>query len=80
MSRMRLGFFILIVFLVGGCDTGIHQRMNCVCLIDYSGSLSEETLHRYIEIISTDVVRRLGEKDRLTILPIDEGAKTEAVN
>jgi hypothetical protein len=79
MSRMWLGFFILIVFLVGGCDTGIHKRLNCICLIDYSGSLSEETLHRYIEIISTDVVRRLGEKDRLTVLPIDEGAKTEAV-
>ncbi len=79
MSRMWLGFFILIVFLAGGCDTGIHQRLNCICLIDYSGSLSEETLHRYIEIISTDIVGHLGEKDRLTVLPIDEGAKTEAV-
>jgi hypothetical protein len=76
---MWLAISILILILFGGCDTGIHERLNCICLIDYSGSLSEETLHRYIEIISTDVLQRLGEKDRLTVLPIDEGAKTEAV-
>lgn len=65
--------------LLAGCDTGTHQRLNCICLIDYSGSLSEEALHRYVQIISSDVLRRIGERDRLVVLPIDEGAKTKAV-
>jgi hypothetical protein len=79
MKRTGLGLAVLCALLLGGCDTGAHQRLNCICLIDYSGSLSEETLHRYVEIISSDVLQRLGERDRLVVLPIDEGAKTEAV-
>lgn len=64
---------------LGGCDTGTHQRLNCICLIDYSGSLPEQTLRRYVEVISSEVYSRLGERDRLVVIPIDEGAKTEAV-
>jgi hypothetical protein len=79
MNRAWLAISMIVLILIGGCDTGLHQRMNCICLIDYSGSLSEETLHRYIEIISTDILRRMGERDRLIVLPIDEGAKMEAV-
>ncbi|HUI28722.1 MAG TPA: hypothetical protein VLX91_00795 [Candidatus Acidoferrales bacterium] len=77
----RIGLILSIVVLLaaGGCNTGTRQRMNCICLIDYSGSLSEQTLHRYIEIISSDILKRLREKDRLVVLPIDEGAKTVAV-
>ncbi len=62
-----------------GCETGTQQRLNCICLIDYSGSLPEKTLERYVEIISSEIFKQLNEKDRLIVLPIDEGAKTEAV-
>ena len=79
MNRITLLFLIFIPFLSGGCNTGTHQRLNCICLIDYSGSLPEQTLHRYIELISDEVYSRLGERDRLIVIPIDEGAKTEAV-
>jgi hypothetical protein len=79
MNRIGLYVVLLSLILCGGCDTGTNQRLNCICLIDYSGSLSEQTLHLYVETISSDVLRRLGEKDRLVVLPIDEGAKTEAV-
>lgn len=79
MRRILLVIIAGLGFLVWGCDTGTVQRLNCICLIDYSGSLSEQTLHRYVEIISSDILRRLGEKDRLVVLPIDEGAKTKAV-
>lgn len=79
MNRIILGVSVLSCLLLGGCDTGTYQRLNCICLIDYSGSLSEQTLHRYVQIISSDVLRRLGEKDRLVVIPIDEGAKTKAV-
>jgi hypothetical protein len=79
MNRMSFYAVLLALLLCGGCDTGTVQRLNCICLIDYSGSLAEETLHLYVETIRSDVLRRLGEKDRLVVLPIDEGAKTEAV-
>jgi len=79
MKRIGLCLAILVASLQSGCDTGTQQRLNCICLIDYSGSLSEQTLHRYVDIISSDVLHHLGEKDRLVVLPIDEGAKTIAV-
>ena len=75
-------FFTLLLFVNAivfmGCETGTRQRLNCICLIDYSGSLTEKTLERYIQIISSDILKQLSEKDRLIVLPIDEGAKTEA--
>ncbi len=79
--RLRIAFIATLVTLtaLSGCDTGTRQRLNCICLIDYSGSLSEQTLHRYVDIISSEVLRRLDESDRLTVIPIDEGAKTKAV-
>jgi len=78
MKRIVLSMAVA-ALLLSGCDTGTHQRLSCICLIDYSGSLSEETLHRYVQIISSDVLRRIRERDRLVVLPIDEGAKTKAV-
>lgn len=79
MKRFGQALVFVGMLVLGGCTTGTHQRLNCICLIDYSGSLPDETLRRYIDIISGDVYRRLGERDRLVVIPIDEGAKTEAV-
>ena len=61
------------------CSTGEQKRLNCICLIDFSGSLSKDALHGYIHTISSDILQNLDERDRLVVLPIDEGAKTEAV-
>jgi hypothetical protein len=80
MTRKGLTAILFGLLVFGGCDTGTVQRLNCICLIDYSGSLSQETLHLYVETIRSDVLARLGERDRLVVLPIDEGAKTKAVN
>jgi hypothetical protein len=79
MKRLGLAFAVFGALLLGGCDTGTYHRLNCICLIDYSGSLSPETLHQYVTIISSDILGRMREKDRLIVLPIDEGAKTKAV-
>ncbi|MDE3057027.1 MAG: hypothetical protein KGJ59_03610 [Bacteroidota bacterium] len=70
---------VTIAFIFIGCETGTQQRLNCICLIDYSGSLPDKTLQRYIQIISSEIFHHLDEKDRLIVLPIDEGAKTEPV-
>lgn len=62
-----------------GCDMNTKNRLNCICLIDYSGSLTEESLKNYSEIITNTVFSNLNEADRLIVIPIDEGAKTQAI-
>lgn len=79
MNRIATVLTVFSLMFFGGCDTGAHQRLNCICLIDYSGSLSEETVHQYVGTISSEILSRMREKDRLVVLPIDEGAKTKAV-
>lgn len=69
-------FFLLLVF---GCARETTNRLNCICLIDFSGSLSQKTLQNYVKIISYNIMMNLGEHDRLIVMPIDEGSKTEAV-
>jgi len=68
----------LLSFHLIGCDTGLHHRRNFVCLIDYSGSMKEEDLHRYVKVISNNILGHLEENDRLVVLPIDGASKTEA--
>ena len=71
---------LLMIFLtLISCEQNIKKRMNCICLIDFSGSLSEKTLNDYIHTISYDLLRNMDQYDRLIVLPIDEGAKIEAV-
>jgi hypothetical protein len=69
----------LLLTIIFSCSAQTQNRLNCICLIDYSGSLSEATLENYINIISFDIFQNLNEKDRLIVLPIDEGAKIKAV-
>ncbi len=65
--------------VISGCGPGVQHRLDIVSLIDFSGSLSEETVDRYIVIITSHILGNLDEKDRLVVLPIDEGAKREPV-
>ena len=73
---------LIIVFSISsivGCSNPIEERKNIICLIDYSGSISEETLNNYATIISKDVFENLGPHDKFCVMPIDEGAKTQPV-
>ena len=70
--------FLFLLFL-NGCDDQTKSRLNCVCLIDYSGSLSQETFDSYVNIITESIFKNLNEVDRLIVIPIDEGAKMQAV-
>lgn len=73
-------FFITITIICFyGCEMNTKSRLNCICLIDYSGSLAEETLKNYSEIITNSIFGNLDEADRLIVIPIDEGAKTQAI-
>lgn len=74
----KLSVCLSIIFLYG-CTGQVKQRRNIVCLIDYSGTVSNETLSSYANVISNDVFQTLGESDKFLLMPIDEGAKTEAV-
>ena len=70
---------LISVFILTSCTDTVEKRRNIICLIDYSGTIKEETLNSYAKIISEDLLFNLGKYDKLIVLPIDEGAKTNPV-
>jgi len=78
LKRLSCLNFLLLLLCIG-CSKETSNRLNVVCLIDFSGSLSQETLQNYVRIISYNIMMNLGERDRLIVMPIDEGTKQEAV-
>lgn len=80
---MKIIKFTLILltfsFLLFSCTNTVEKRRNIICLIDYSGTITEKTLNTYAKIMSKDILLNIGKYDKFTILPIDEGAKTEPV-
>jgi hypothetical protein len=77
----RLSFFLVALAILSsaGCSVPERTKVNCICLIDYSGSISENMLERYIDVLGADVLPYLGENDRLIVLPIDEGSRIESI-
>ena len=76
----KVDFIIIaLVLIIVGCEQNTKKRINCICFIDYSSSLAENTLDNYVHIISNDLMKNLNRFDRLIVLPIDEGAKLEPV-
>lgn len=83
MKTRKTKFHYLIIFFLllslTNCNEEKLTRYNIICLIDYSGSLKDEVLKNYAKIISQDIYGNLKSRDKITLLPIDEGAKTNAV-
>ncbi|MBN1182382.1 MAG: hypothetical protein JXB49_08860, partial [Bacteroidales bacterium] len=70
-------FIVSLLLIFSNCSTGTKSRINCICLIDYSGSLSESTIQNYAHIISNNIWLNLSEYDRLIVIPIDLASKIE---
>ncbi len=79
MKRQILFIISFMCLQLIGCSQNEKRRINCICYIDYSGSLSEKTLNDYIDIIGNDLMKNLNQYDRLIVLPIDEGSLREPV-
>lgn len=79
MKRISSFLKILLLILLYGCTGQVKERKNIICLIDYSGTITKETLKTYANIISRDIFLNLGQSDKFLLMPIDEGAKTEDV-
>jgi hypothetical protein len=79
-KKIRICSLILIAFgaTLNSCTNEKQVRLNIICLIDYSGSLPNDVLLRYAKTISHDVYGNLKSRDKITVIPIDEGAKTDA--
>lgn len=77
-SKFPLVLLSLIQLFITGCKDEKQMRLNVVCLIDYSGSLTNDVLEKYAKTIANDVYGNLKSRDKITIIPIDEGAKTDA--
>lgn len=73
-----LGTILMIVALYS-CEASAVKRKNIIGLIDYSGSIAEETLNKYATIFSKGIFLSLGQYDKFVLMPIDEGAKTQPV-
>lgn len=77
----RLGCLLIGISLVmaAGCGTNtVRHKRNVICLIDYSGSMDDETVQGYMRVIGKKILANLGEHDRLVVLPIDAASKTHA--
>lgn len=68
----------VLLILESGCGTTVRHKRNVICLIDYSGSMNDETVQGYMRVIENDVLENIGEHDRLVVLPIDAASKTRA--
>lgn len=77
-KNSRYTFLVLMFFLLS-CTAKIEKRKNVICMVDYSGTISDETLKNYATIISKDVFSNMGEFDKFILTPIDEGTKIEDV-
>lgn len=76
--KAQLIAFIIFSLFLNSCENEKLSRFNVICLIDYSGSLPEKVLKNYAKIISHDIYGNLKSRDKITVIPIDEGAKTDA--
>jgi hypothetical protein len=72
----KIVVFILLLVVVQGC--GPTRRNNIICLIDYSGTISHQTLDIYAQAIARDVFLNLSRYDKMVLIPIDEGSKIKA--
>lgn len=65
----------LVLLLASSCNNNTVERLNVICLIDYSQSIDEQTLNSYADIISDDIFINMGQYDKLSVYPIDNGSK-----
>lgn len=80
MKKYKFNFVLLILnFVFFSCTNTVAKRRNIICLVDYSGTITEITMNNYAKIMSKDILLNMGKYDKFIILPIDEGAKTEPV-
>jgi len=55
------------------------DRKVVIVLLDYSASSSDDILNQYIGIINNSIFSKLGQYDRMIVMPIDEGSVQEPV-
>ncbi|HED05318.1 MAG TPA: hypothetical protein ENI61_01380 [Ignavibacteria bacterium] len=80
--RKHTFYFILIFLSVvtfASCSKSkINTSTNIITLVDFSKSIPPSTLDWYKEVIKNSIIANLGEKDKITVLPIDYGSQTSS--
>lgn len=54
------------------------RASNIICLVDFSKSIPPSTLDWYKSVIKNTIIANLGERDKITVLPIDYGSQTSS--
>ncbi len=72
----NLTFFIigLVAFTLTSCKE--EKTKNIIVLIDTSGTIDSNTIEWYKSTTENSVIKKMGMKDRLMVLPIDYGSQT----
>lgn len=71
-------FLILLSALLFSCNTEIEKLTNIIVLLDFSKSIPSQTQLWYRTVVIEDIIPDLGEKDKITVLPIDYGSATSS--
>jgi len=82
MKKIVFISLVILLALETGCPgylARVEKRKNVICLIDYSGTIKPETLDIYAKTVVDNVFMNFGPYDKLTLMPIDEGSKIQAV-
>jgi hypothetical protein len=70
---------LLFAFVIISCSKPkTCESSNIVCLVDFSASIPPSTLASYKDVIKNSIIANLGEKDKITVLPIDYGSQTSS--
>jgi|YelNatPaOPRAMG01_1025707.scaffolds.fasta_scaffold15862_2 hypothetical protein len=79
----NLTLYIALVFLstvtfVSCSKSKSPEYSNIICLVDFSKSIPPSTLDWYKDVIKNNIIANLGEKDKISVLPIDYGSQTSS--
>jgi hypothetical protein len=81
MKKLFLHFisgFLIVVTFISCSKSNSVECCNYVCLVDFSASIPPSTLAWYKDVIKNSIITNLGEKDKITVLPIDYGSQTSS--
>lgn len=72
----NLTFFIIGVFAITLISCKEEKSKNIIALIDTSGTVDSNTIEWYKNTTENSVIKKMGMKDQLMVLPIDFGSQT----
>lgn len=71
---MKKYLIIFLLFFLLGCGNN-SSSINCIVLLDYSASLSNEEFDKYVSMFREGLLKKLKYEDRIILIPIDKASE-----